>query len=178
MPAGHGGSRPGAGKKRKPMAEKILEGNPGKRKLTVVEFSEPDDLEAVNMPPPHDFLSEEQRNAKPFLASMVYEETWQWLHERSVDHLIPPQLIETYAVAVARWIQCERAVTEFGFLSKHPTTGNPMTSPYIAIAQSYLKLVNTIWYQVYQTIRENSSTEIKGKSPHDDIMERILSGKS
>ena len=38
MPNGHGGSRLGAGQKKKPLADKMLDGNPGKRKLTVVEF--------------------------------------------------------------------------------------------------------------------------------------------
>jgi len=40
MANGHGGTRIGAGNKKKPLADKILEGNPGKRKLTVVEFTE------------------------------------------------------------------------------------------------------------------------------------------
>ena len=29
MANGHGGARPGAGKKKKPLADKVLEGNPG-----------------------------------------------------------------------------------------------------------------------------------------------------
>lgn len=33
-----GGARIGSGQKKKPLADKIAEGNPGKRKLEVVEF--------------------------------------------------------------------------------------------------------------------------------------------
>ena len=38
MPNGNGGARPGSGQKKKPLAYKMLDCNPGKRKLTVVEF--------------------------------------------------------------------------------------------------------------------------------------------
>lgn len=37
-------ARIGAGAKKKPLADKIAEGNPGGRKLTVMEFSDTADL--------------------------------------------------------------------------------------------------------------------------------------
>lgn len=58
--------------------------------------------------------------------------------------LVPAQLIEQYAMSVSRWIQCEEYITEFGFLAKHPTTGNAMPSPYVAMSQTYMKQVNNI----------------------------------
>ena len=33
-------------------------------------------------------------------------------------------------MSVSRWIQCEEAISEFGMLAKHPTTGNAIASPY------------------------------------------------
>lgn len=45
----HGGARVGAGKKRKPLTEKPLDGNPGKRALTVIEFPELPNLEGQPM---------------------------------------------------------------------------------------------------------------------------------
>ena len=38
MANGHGGARPGSGQKKKPLAEKIVDGNPGRRPLEVVAF--------------------------------------------------------------------------------------------------------------------------------------------
>ena len=35
-----GGARAGAGAKKKPLADKIAEGNPGRRKLTVIDFQD------------------------------------------------------------------------------------------------------------------------------------------
>lgn len=31
--------------------------------------------------------------------------------------------MRNYAMSVSRWIQCEHAISEYGFLAKHPTTG-------------------------------------------------------
>ena len=46
-----GGARIGAGAKKKPLAERIAEGNPGKRELTVIDFTDSTvDLEGQPMP--------------------------------------------------------------------------------------------------------------------------------
>jgi len=80
-------------------------------------------------------------------------------------------------MSVARWIQCQHAISEYGFLAKHPTTGNAMQSPYVAMAQNYMKEVNTLWYQIAQVVKENCSAEFSGASPQDDIMEQLLRAK-
>src|SRR5690625_6744872 len=81
------------------------------------------------MPPPREMLSATEKDGSTLEAAEIYEETWNWLNERDCAHLIMPQLLERYAMSAARWMQCEAAVTEFGFLAKHPTTGNAMQSP-------------------------------------------------
>lgn len=179
MANGHGGARVGAGQKKKALTDKLLEGNPGRRKLTVMDFSEADitDLQGQTMPPPREYLSAPQKSGKLLLAGDVYENTWKWLHARGCAHLIPAQLIEQYAMAISRWIQCEECITEFGFLAKHPTTGNAIASPYVAMSQSFGKQANNLWYQIYQVVRENCAAEYKGANPHDDMMERLLSAR-
>jgi len=172
-----GGARIGAGQKKKPLADKILEGNPGRRKLMVMEFTDTADLEGQSMPPPREYLAAKQKNGKATLAVEIYEKTWQWLKERRCEHLIPAQLIEQYAQSVARWIQCEECITEFGFLAKHPTTGNAIPSPYVSMSQSFMKQANNLWYQIYQVVRENCASDYKGATPHDDAMERLLTAR-
>jgi hypothetical protein len=44
-----GGARPGAGRKKKALNDKILEGNPGKRKIKIVTF-ETDSFQLENPP--------------------------------------------------------------------------------------------------------------------------------
>ena len=47
-----GGARPGAGRKKKALSEKIAEGNPGHRPLTMIDSSA---MESVDMPgQPHE----------------------------------------------------------------------------------------------------------------------------
>ena len=164
-------------RRKKALSDKLVEGNPGKRKLTVMEFTDTADLQGETMPPPRDYLAARQKNGKELLAVEVYERTWTWLHERGCAHLIPAQILEQYAMAISRWIQCEECITEYGFLAKHPTTGNAIPSPYVSMSQSFSKQANNLWFQIYQVVRENCSTEYKGATPHDDMMERLLSAR-
>ena len=141
-----GGARIGAGAKKKPLAERIAEGNPGKRELTVIDFTDSTvDLEGQPMPKPSKMLSAKQKNGKKLVAADVYKKTWNWLHERGCAALVSPELLERYAMSVARWIQCEEAITEFGFLAKHPTTGNAIQSPYVAMSQNFMSQTNRLW---------------------------------
>ena len=154
-----GGARAGAGAKKKPLADKIAEGNPGRRKLTVIDFQDTADLEGQPMPKPSAMLSATQKDGKTLVA------------------LVSPQLLERYAMSVARWIQCEEAITEYGFLAKHPTTGNAIQSPYVAMSQNFMSQTNRLWMEIYQIVKENCSSEYGGATPQDDVMERLLSAR-
>ena len=176
MGSGRGGARPGAGRPRKPLAEKIQNGNPGRRPLEVVSFPVVA-LSGADMPPPQEYLTAKQKDGGATIAVEVYEKTWRWLKERGCAHLIPPQVLENYAQTVGRWVQCEEAISTYGFLSKHPTTGVPIPSPFVTMSQSFMKQANNLWYQIYQIMRENCSAPFEGKSPQDDVMERLLSAR-
>lgn len=175
---GRRGPSPGTGgRPKKPLAEKIAEGNPGKRMLTVIDFDNVVDLEGQPMPKPSAMLSATQKDGKPLVAADIYETTWNWLKERGCATLVSPQLLERYAMSVARWIQCEEAITEFGFLAKHPTTGNAIQSPYIAMSQNFMAQTNRLWMEIYQIVRENCASEFNGSTPQDDVMERLLQAR-
>lgn len=173
-----GGARIGAGAKKKALADKIAEGNPGGRTLTVMEFENAADLKGVEMPEPNKMLEAVQKDGKTLVAGDVYRDTWNWLDERGCAALISPQLLERYAMSVARWIQCEEAVTEFGFLAKHPTTGNAMQSPYVAMSQNYMTQTNRLWLEIFQLVKENSLSEYAGNNPQDNVMERLLTART
>lgn len=172
-----GGPRVGAGAKKKALSDKIAEGNLGGRKLTVMEFSDTADLEGLEMPEPNKMLEAIQKDGKALVASEIYKATWRWLNDRSCAALISPQLLERYAMSVARWIQCEEAITEYGFLAKHPTTGNAIQSPYVAMGQNYMSQTNRLWLEIFQIVKENCTGDYKGENPQDDVMERLLSAR-
>ena len=118
-----GGARAGSGRKSKSLAEKLDNGNPGGRTLTVMELPDSTDLNGEEMPEPKSYMQDKQKNGEEFDAAEIFEETWKWLKERGCEKLVSAQLIRNYAMSVSRWIQCEHAISEFGFLAKHPTTG-------------------------------------------------------
>ena len=98
--------------------------------------------------------------------------TWNWLNEKGCAELVSPELIEHYAMTVSRWIQCQDAISNYGFLAKHPTTGAAIVSPYVNISLQYMKQANQLWYQIYQVVKENCSTDFV--QDESDPMEMLL----
>ncbi len=66
-----GGQRVGAGRKSKPLADKINNGTP----VTVMELPEPPEIDGMDVPPVREYLKAKQKNGKDFCAAEVYEET-------------------------------------------------------------------------------------------------------
>ncbi len=171
-----GGARPNTGPKKKALADKIIDVKASVENGAVV-LPEPVEIEGVDMPPIKEFLKAKQKNGKDMCAEEVYKSTYLWLKKRRCEKLVSTQLLEQYAMSVSRWVQCEEAISEFGFLAKHPTTGNAMQSPYVAMSQNYMKQVNQIWFQIYQVVKDNCSADIGGANPQDDLMERLLQAR-
>jgi len=177
MANGRGGYRPGSGRKRKALAEKRLNGNPGHEPLRRLKDVQPSDLEGEDMPPVAEYLKRNTKNTTDKLAPQVFENTWRWLKERGCEKFVVKELIEQYALYLARTIQCEEGVDMFGLLAKHPTTGSPIASPYTSMGIAYSKQANILWGQIFQIVKENSSMAVDGNNPNDDIMLRLLKGK-
>ena len=72
---GQRGPKPGSGgRPKKPIADKIADGNPGKRPLTVIDFKDSAaDLEGQPMPKPSEFLSAKQKDGSTLCAAEIYE---------------------------------------------------------------------------------------------------------
>jgi hypothetical protein len=162
---GRGGRRQGAGRKKTAVREKYENGNPGGRKLEVLNIP---DTQGEDMPEPHEFLSARQHDGSTLSAADIYRETWEWLDGLGVAKAVSPQLLERYAMCSARWIQCEEMTTKLGYLSKHPTTGKPITSPFINIGINYMNQVNRLWNEIFQIVKDNCSTEFGGANPQDE----------
>ena len=152
------------------MTDKVLEGNCRK----VIQLPDTPYLDGVEMPPPHEFLCAEQKIGQDLVANEIYRATWDWLQKYRCERLVTQQNLEQYAMASARWIQCEEAISQFGFLAKHPTTGAAIISPYVGAAREYSKHANALWNQIYALVRDNCSADYSGHNPQDDVMERLL----
>ena len=126
MANGHGGARPGAGRKKKALSEKLVDGNPGKAPLTKIQFGMQDSgLAGEDMPPIAEYLTQVTKNSNQNLTPQIYADTWKWLNDR----LRSPRkgAVEQYALYVSRWIQCEEGINQYG-VGKHPTTQMPIAA--------------------------------------------------
>jgi len=181
-----GGRRVRAGDKPQPLADKITKGRAAKvlevPDLHAESILEADDLEVASdlsgedMPAPSDYLSARQKDGKPLGADVLFIETWRWLKDRGCEKFVNPRLIEAYAQAFTRFIQCEEAISTYGLLGKHPTTGGAITSPFVQMSQSFQKQANLLWYEIFDIVKQNCTTAFVG-NPQDDIMEALLSGR-
>lgn len=140
----------------------------------IADFEAPDEIEGVEVPPVKEYLKAKQKNGKDFYAEDIYKTTFLWLKKRGSEKLVSHQLIEQYAMSVSRWIQCEDAISEFGFLAKHPTTGNAIASPYVQMSQAYMKQITQVWYQIYQVIKDNGNADVDELDAQDIMMEKLL----
>lgn len=181
-----GGRRVRAGDKPLPLADKISAGKAAKvltapdlhpeSMLEADDLDDAADLYGEDMPTPSDYLSARQRDGKPLGADDLFKETWKWLKERGCEKFVNPRLIEAYAQAFTRYIQCEDAISTYGLLGKHPTTGGAIASPFVQMSQSFQKQANLIWYEIFDIVKQNCTTAFVG-NPQDDIMEALLSGR-
>ena len=165
-----GGARPGAGRKPKSVAEKIKAGQ------AATKLSTPADLQGVEMPPIKDYLTEEQRDGTELCAKQVFEETYRWLVLMKCENFVSQQLIEQYAMTVARYVQMESAVSKLGAIAKHPTTGAPIASPYVKMAQDYNRQATILGNEINQIVKDNAERETVN-NPTEDVMEVLLRAK-
>ena len=163
-----GGARTGAGRKKKPLSEKLQEG----KTATALSLPEKDAFDADEIEDIKAFLSQEQRMGKLY-GKEIFEQMVAWLRERNCAHLISPHLLQQYSMAMARWIQIENVTSEYGLVSKHPTTGAMIGSPFVTMAQGYLKQANMLFQQIFAIVAANS-TEVVTGNPQDDMMEKLL----
>ena len=181
-----GGRRVRAGDKPQTLAEKITAGKaarvleapklPPEPLLEAGELGGTADLFGEDMPAPSDYLSARQRDGKPLGADALFIETWKWLKDRGCEKYVNPRLIEAYAQAFTRYIQCEEAISTYGLLGKHPTTGGAIASPFVQMSQSFQKQANLLWYEIFDIVKQNCTTAFVG-NPQDDVMERLLSAR-
>ena len=160
----HGGARIGAGRPRKSKKDKVLEGD-----LKTVE-SQCDNSKA-KVKPPKKYLSAKQQDGGKLCGKRIYKETQEWIAAHGCRSFVPAQLVEEYAMTIARRIQCEDFLSKYGLIAKHPTTGEPTASPFVKMSVEYSKLASQQWGQIYAIVRDNA-TGFSGDT--EDPMEQLF----
>ena len=141
-----GGARPGAGRPRKTLAEKVSE---GKRAEVLMQ---PAELKAADVPPVREFMTAMQRDGTKLQAEDVYREVYEWLKARSCETLVSRQLIEQYAMSVSRWMHCEEVVSH--------TVHTPEQAERIEQEQMYLQF-RQLQYDAKNPIADKRNIEFQ-----------------
>lgn len=102
------------------------------------------EIQAVEMPPAKEYLAEIQRDGSQLCAADIFSETMAWLKDKGCEGVVSEHIVEEYAMTVARWVHLEQMISKYGYIAKHPTTGAPMQSPYVTMAQAYSKQIIAI----------------------------------
>ena len=152
------------GRKPKPTALKILEGNPGKRPLNENEPIPP----KGNIKCPTWLLPEAKKEWKRMA--------------KQLEHLgilteIDMAAFAGYCQAYARWKEAEEFITQHGTIVKTPS-GYWQQVPQVSIAQTYLKIMNKFAEQFGLTPSSRSRIIASDGGPADaaDEMENLLGG--
>lgn len=173
---GKRGPMPGTGgRPRKAVVERLAEGNRGYKPIKIIPA--PSTYEGMDIPEPSKYIKAKQKNGESLYAEEIYNNTWGWLVECKCDHLFVPAVVEEYAMSFARWIQCEEAISEYGFLAKHPTTGQAITSPYVSMSQSYMKQTTQQRSLIYEIVKANCTVNFDRATPYEDAMEILLKSR-
>ena len=69
---GRGGARPGAGRKKKSLADKVAAGNPGGRQLKIIDLPDGAELEGEDIPEPSSYIKSKQKAVGEFDAEHIY----------------------------------------------------------------------------------------------------------
>ena len=169
MANGHGGKRAGSGRKPKALAEKLLDGNPSKRRPVVVNLPT-DNADSVPRKCPKELREFAHYAKDDFSIQKVYEQTVEWLEGAKCLHLINPALINEYAILKNRWYECEWLV------AREIIFDDLTTNPMINESMKYFKAANEVWDRIWAIVAQNSSTYY-GDKPKDDIMHNLIFSK-
>ena len=153
------------GRKPTPTALKLLEGNPGKRKLNDKE------------PRP-----EKKAPSCPKWLEPEAKREWRRLAKKlelmGVLTEVDMTAFAGYCQAYARWKEAEEFITQHGTIVKTPS-GYWQTVPQVSIAQTYLKIMNRLAEQLGLTPSARSRIVADaGKHDSGDEMEALLGGVS
>ena len=154
------------GRKPKPTAIKVLEGNPGKRPLNKREPVPP----KGSIKCPEWLLPEAKREWKRLAPS---------LEAMGVLTVLDLASFEGYCQAYARWIEAEAFITQHGSIFKTPS-GYVQQVPQVSIAQQSLKIVQSFCSEFGLTpatrARIIAAGGGKDESFSEDPMEKLLKG--
>jgi len=175
MANGHGGARPGAGRKKKPLSEKILDGTTDKHRPKVLDF----EGAAVPPDPPEWTAYYGTKTAGQPDVGEIYRTTVEWLKKTGCLHLINPEYITDYAIIKASWYEAQRMITKYGltYVRGSETEKKVLQyNPIIDAVAKYHKMTELAWAKIWNIVAQNSEIYF-GDDPNRDSTSYLLNHK-
>ena len=150
-----GSTRPTAGRPRKPASQKILDGNPGKRPVAVLDFYKDKKVPKKfrkNVPEYLDQVAKESDDSLPKV-SEIYRDIRDFVSAAGCLVYISDFQMQDYAYLRRSYLECEH------FNKVHGRIANGKRSPYVQMALDYQKAALYIFNQIWVAIVQ-SSTEV------------------
>jgi len=164
MANGQGGARAGAGRKRNCLADALADGT-APQKLLVLDIPGGDVIEQKEA---EQYLKDEQKDGA-IEAERYYKEIWAWLEERECQKYFDPHFLQRFCMLLARYVQLERLVSKYGFLTKG-ADGGLQINPMETALQARLKMLNQMQSTIDSTVRANCTIRYSDtKAAHDPI---------
>ena len=170
-----GGARPGAGRPKKPLNEKLLEGNPGRRDMTVLKFP-PSEIKEKHsgggvlenpggnqknqkskMPSFLDLAAKEGGEVLP-AATEIYTLLSEFVDSAGCAEFVAPILIEDFAFLRRAYLECEFMNRKLGRIA------DGKRSPYVNMALDYQKAMMAVYNQIWLIISRNCEEQYEGKN--------------
>jgi hypothetical protein len=181
MPSG--GARKGAGRKPKPLAEKLAEGTPGHRPLKKIEFAG----KTKNQIDPPDYLAGMEK--RDFMGAApspvaIFEDIVRFLEPSKTLHLISPQLLADYALAKYYLICAQHQLSQtaiVGYVStgKKDEKGKEISELKVtSFTDAMLKLQKNVlqtWEPIWSIVSQNSERLIT--NPEEEVLLMVMGGR-
>lgn len=165
-----GGARKNAGRKPKPLAEKLAAGNPGNRPLKKVQF---DGNGNDSKPPDYLALLEKKVPGAPTPIE-IYHETIRYLEPSDCLNLIPSALIADYVMAKYYLICAQFDLSKTATVIQISKTEFEITD----FTEAMLKLQKNVlacWTPIWDIVSKNSERLVV--NPEQDLIMMLVGGR-
>jgi len=171
MPSG--GARKGAGRKPKPLAEKLAAGNPGNRPLKKMEFT---GKGGSRRPEPPEYLNLLEKKNKGMPSPVeIFERTVKYLEPSECLNLISAELIADYAMA-RYYLNCAQfELSQTATVAKNDKNQYAITGFTEAMLKMQKNVLQT-WTPIWDIVSKNSERLVT--NPEQDLIAMIVGGRA
>ena len=167
-----GGARPGAGRKPKPLAEKLADGNPGGRALKKVEFA--GDSNTDYMAPDFLQLMDKEIVGIP-TPTEIFNDTVEYLRPSGCLHLMPVLLLGDYVMAKYHLLIAQYQLVKTGIITQDNKSKEIYITPFTEAMLKLQKNALSTWQPIWDIVSRNSQTLLE--NPEDQLFAMIMGAR-